>query len=316
MPSSKSLAHSVNRLPRLSRTTAGVAAASAAVAGIVAGAALSSTPAAGATSLASSTHAAALSTAGQGDAHTLSVSSFPLGDGATSPAHQAARTTARVVHTQAPRPQNADKVTHRAATDHDGRHANAGRTAHAAAPRHMAVHPRAVSLKAAQTKPVSLKAAARHAAPARPAQPYEFYDSVTPSAIPGGHEIATYADGPFAVPASQVAGRQVLWIDTNGSDPSANALDVEPGDATPSIAASWTSQKLSADPHATAIIYTMQSEWPATQSAVAALPTWMHSHVRWWIADPTGYPHLVPGSNATQWDWGSSYDISTATPGF
>jgi predicted NAD/FAD-dependent oxidoreductase len=142
------------------------------------------------------------------------------------------------------------------------------------------------------------------------------YDSTTPSAIPGGHVVATYATGPFAVPASQVAGRPVFWIDTNGSDPGAQALDVEPGDATPSMAATWAWQRLHADPSAKAVIYTMRSEWAATQAAIGTLPRWMQNHVRWWIADPTGYQHIVPGSNATQWYWGTNYDISTVMPGF
>ncbi len=60
----------------------------------------------------------------------------------------------------------------------------------------------------------------------------------------------------------------------------------------------------------------MRSEWGAVKSAVAALPDKMQSHIRWWIADPTGSPHVVPGAAATQWYWGSSYDISTATPRF
>jgi hypothetical protein len=152
---------------------------------------------------------------------------------------------------------------------------------------------------------------------AAPARPYQIYDSVTPSAIPSGHEIATYADGGFAVSPSAVAGKKVLWIDTNGSDPRASALDVEPGDATPAGAGTWAWQKLHADPRGQAIIYTMRSEWPAAQAAVhASLPASLQSHVRWWIADPTGVPHVVPGSSATQWYWGTSYDITTATPGF
>jgi hypothetical protein len=150
-----------------------------------------------------------------------------------------------------------------------------------------------------------------------PAQPYEIYDSVTPSAIPAGHEVATYADGPFATSPSALAGRHVLWIDTNGSDTHASALDVEPGDATPSAAGSWAAQKLQASPQGQAIIYTMQSEWSAVRAAVrSAVPSAEQSHVRWWIADPTGVPHMVPGASATQWYWGSSYDISTANPGF
>jgi hypothetical protein len=151
-----------------------------------------------------------------------------------------------------------------------------------------------------------------------PARPYQMYDSVTPSAIPGGKAVATYADGPYAASPSQLAGRSsVTWIDTNGSDPrGASVLDVEPGDATPAMAATWASQRLDDHPHGTAVIYTMRSDWSATQAAISGLPQWQQHGVRYWIADPTGVPHLVPGSSATQWYWGSNYDISTVAPGF
>jgi hypothetical protein len=153
---------------------------------------------------------------------------------------------------------------------------------------------------------------------AQPKQPYTIYDSVNPSAVPAGQRIATYVDGPYAVSSSQVTGHpSVLWIDTNGSSPkAASALDVEPGDATPTGAAQWVQQKLTASPHSTAIVYTMQSEWPQVKAAVGTLPSSMQSHVRYWVADPTGVPHMVPGASATQWYWGNSYDISTAMPGF
>jgi hypothetical protein len=107
-----------------------------------------------------------------------------------------------------------------------------------------------------------------------------------------------------------------VWIDTNGRDPAASALDVEPGDATPSVAAHWARCKLHEKPHSLARIYTMRSEWPAVRNAIDRLPTTMRHHVRWWIADPTGVPHIVPGSQATQWYWGPRYDISTACPRF
>ncbi len=165
-----------------------------------------------------------------------------------------------------------------------------------------------------RSAPVSRPAPETNSAPARP---YEIYDSVTPSAIPAGHEVATYADGSFAASPSSMTGKKVLWIDANGSDPRAAAVDAEPGDVTPGGAASWAAQKLHADPSGQAIIYTMRSEWSAAQAAVrTAVPSAEQSHVRWWIADPTGVPHVVPGSSATQWYWGSNYDISTATPGF
>ncbi len=147
--------------------------------------------------------------------------------------------------------------------------------------------------------------------------PQTIYDSVIPTAIPSGQQVATYSDGPFQASSASVAGRgNVLWIDVNGSDPSANALDVEPGDATPAQAASWVSAKLTASPSSTAIVYTFISDWGAVGDSIATLPSWMQSHVKYWIADPTGTPHILPGAAATQWYWGSSYDISLAQPGF
>ncbi len=127
---------------------------------------------------------------------------------------------------------------------------------------------------------------------------------------------ATYATGRFAVPAAEMAGRPTIWIDAWGTDPAASVLDVEPGDATPSMVPVWVTQHLKLDPAGNARIYTMLDEWPAVQQAVSTLPSSIRSRIRWWIADPTGVPHMVPGASATQWYWGPSYDISTADPGF
>jgi hypothetical protein len=154
-------------------------------------------------------------------------------------------------------------------------------------------------------------------APARGTRTYQFYDSVIPNAIPPHHLIATYATGGHPTPPAAVAGRgPILWIDVDGSDPAASALDIEAGTVPASVAPVWVRQKLSAQPKALAVLYTSISEWPAVQAAVAPLPSWMRSRIRWWIADPTGYQHIVPGSDATQWYWGSGYDISTATSRF
>ena len=155
-----------------------------------------------------------------------------------------------------------------------------------------------------------------HAA-AAPAKPYSIYDSVVPTAIPSSQKaVATYATGPFAASESELTGRSVMWIDTQGHDYKASVLDIEPGDATPSVAASWAWHRLKSNPHAIARLYTMISEWPAVKSAVASFPAQMRERIHWWIANPTGTPHLVPGSDATQWYWGSHYDITTAAPGF
>jgi len=222
-------------------------------------------------------------------------------------------------------------------------HAPAPRAAAVRAPaKAAAVKPAkpAAAVKPAAVKPAAVKAAPAKAAPARatlarsaaaqhpaakhkaarptgPTRPYLMYDSVTPGTLPANQAAAVYADGAYAASSSQMSGHHsVLWIDTNGSDANANVLDVEPGDATPAGAAQWVQSHLSKQPHSVAIIYTMRSDWSAVQGAVGGLPSWEQSHVRYWIADPTGVPHVVPGSSATQWYWGSSYDISTANPNF
>ena len=178
---------------------------------------------------------------------------------------------------------------------------------------------KAAATKAAATKAAAARAAAAHAAAARaaakahPAQSYTMYDSVEPGSLPAGEAAAAYATGTYAEQPSQVAGhRALLWIDTNASDPGANVLDVEPGDATPVAAAHWAQQRLSTHKDSTAIIYTMRSDWQQVKDNVAHLPSWMQSKVKYWIADPTGHAHVVPGSSATQWYWGNHYDISTA----
>jgi hypothetical protein len=140
---------------------------------------------------------------------------------------------------------------------------------------------------------------------------------VTPGAIPAHHAVATYATGNYAVSRHQVASRRtVLWIDTTGYDYAASILDVEPGDATPTLAAQWAWHRLHRYPHSLARIYTMMSEWPAVKAAVAGFPAPLRARIRWWIADPTGQPHIVPGADATQWYWGNSYDITLAKPRF
>jgi hypothetical protein len=179
-------------------------------------------------------------------------------------------------------------------------------------------HPTSPSLPAAApAQSAAPVPAVTPAQPATPAQPYTFYDSVTPQDIPAGGVVATYATGEYASTPSQVADRgQVMWIDSTGLDYSANALDVEPGNVGPSGAASWAYNRLQDYPNSIAIIYTYQAEWPSVQQAVSSLPASMQSRIHWWIADPTGVPHIVPGSMATQWAWGPSYDTSEALPGF
>jgi hypothetical protein len=190
---------------------------------------------------------------------------------------------------------------------------NAGATRQASATK-KATHATAHAALAEVKHPASHP---HHAAPAEPTKPYSIYDSITPSSLPADQPAAVYATGDYAAAASSVSGHsKVLWIDTTGSDYAASALDVEPGDATPAQAAYWAEHRLSDHPGSLAIIYTMRSEWPQVQAAVGTLSHSMQSRVRWWIADPTGVPHIVPGAAATQWYWGQNYDITSASPRF
>ncbi|HUZ56275.1 MAG TPA: hypothetical protein VMU94_27595 [Streptosporangiaceae bacterium] len=241
----------------------------------------------------------------------VSVSAGPAPAGAASAISRAAAASV-THHARVDAAAKPASSRHAGPAQHSPAHAptkpeHTAKPAHAAKPQHTA-------------KPAAKpqhRAPARHAAPRHAApKPYLIYDSVTPSALPRHNVNAVYATGNYAASQAQVSGRHVMWIDTTGSDHAASILDVEPGDATPSMAANWARQRLAADPHALARIYTMRSEWSAAKAAIGTLPAKMRSHVRWWIADPTGHAHIVPGSDATQWYWGSSYDITTATPRF
>ncbi len=297
--SKSSLSKFKNRFSaRQARLTLGAAATVAAVAGVAIGASASSTPAAMPAAL---NHGGVVKIAMPSDSPLFHMAKAPANP-ATKPSGTANGPAHRPVHAKLA----LDKHTagHAVAAAHTATHSA---VAHHSA-RHLGRHP---------FREHRGHLRYRHAIFGRPAVPYLIYDSTTPSAIPAHHVAAAYATGNYAASPSQLTGKgPVVWIDTTGNDPAASALDVEPGDATPTLAANWALHRLSERPHALARIYTMRSEWPAVQSAVAALPHKMQSHIRWWIADPTGVPHMVPGSAATQWYWGSSYDITTATPRF
>jgi hypothetical protein len=235
--------------------------------------------------------------------------------GSAAPAAAVSDQDQDTVRVPAPSVAAGDAARERVASSPDalaaGHAAPAGAAHHAAAAR--------ASASASPARSKGPRAAARHLARrAAPAAPYLIYDSVTPSAIPAGQDIvAAYSDGPHPTPSSEVTGRKsVLWISITGHDYDASVVDVEPGNASPAAAANWAWHRLSASPKAVARIYTMINEWPAVKSAVASFPAQMRSRIHWWIANPTGSPHLLPGSDATQWFWGSHYDITTAAPGF
>jgi len=127
------------------------------------------------------------------------------------------------------------------------------------------------------------------------------YDSVKVGNLPAGTTYLGYVDGGYANDAAVRAehpSARILTISTTGASP-ADILDVEPGDATPQKARRWVASGMG---H---VIYSDLSDKPLLDAALKGL-TW-----QWYAADPTGcYPHLVPGSVATQYCWTGRYDIS------
>ena len=132
------------------------------------------------------------------------------------------------------------------------------------------------------------------------------YDAVDVAAIPSSATtILAYIDGGYVTyPAvkARFPNARILTITTNGRN-RADICDVESGDATPSIAAAGVRAGLYNT------VYSALSVKPDLDTALSG------SSWQWYAANPTGVPHLVPNSVATQYAWpglGSpgNYDIS------
>lgn len=74
------------------------------------------------------------------------------------------------------------------------------------------------------------------------------FDDVTVPLLPAGYTAyAAYVDGHydnFAAVKARFPDAHVLTIDVNGSNTAANCLDIEPGDASNAVAATWVRAKL------------------------------------------------------------------------
>ena len=148
------------------------------------------------------------------------------------------------------------------------------------------------------------------------------YDSTRPGLIPAGAEyIAIYGNGRFAADRAtvkrQFPSARIYSIDVLNTDPAGCGIaDVENGDMTPADVPGWVQARLGAHPGVLCRIYCNRSNGPAVKDQVAMLPAEAREQVRYWIADPTGTPHMVPGADATQWLWAGSWDESLLDPAF
>ena len=146
-------------------------------------------------------------------------------------------------------------------------------------------------------------------------------DSTDPAAIVAPEAVAGYIDGLYRWPAEAWAsfpGIPHVTITVLGIH-GARVCDCETGDLSSGAAAAWAVGELWSLRRPT--IYCNRSTWPQVIAALAGLKV-TPSQVDWWIADPTGTPHLIEGTVATQYAWhqlgqvAANVDLSLCAPGW
>lgn len=89
--------------------------------------------------------------------------------------------------------------------------------------------------------------------------------------------------------------KRLVTIDVNGNSPSADCLDVENGDATPTTAADWIEKRIAGGFNAAypGVIYCNRSNITAVFNAMAAKGYKIGEHFRTWIATLDGKTKTV-----------------------
>ena len=146
------------------------------------------------------------------------------------------------------------------------------------------------------------------------------YDAIHWQAIPADADaVAGYVDGPLSQWPDEAwqqfsGARVLLHICTWGPRHNGDTLDIEAGDSVPADIPDWVDNAL-ARGVVRPKLYCSVAAWPECKRYAGKRP------VLWWIANPTGKPHIYPGSDATQWGWsqsdtGGDYDLSLCQPWF
>ena len=144
------------------------------------------------------------------------------------------------------------------------------------------------------------------------------YDAVDVAAIPASATIVgAYVDGAWPtakspeIAARRALGVTIVTISVNGSTLDADVIDIEPGNISIGDGVAWCARNLARGKRPT--IYASKSWIPQIEDELRARGL-SPASVDWWVADWTGYPHLVPGSVATQYAnppaSGGNYDVS------
>jgi hypothetical protein len=141
------------------------------------------------------------------------------------------------------------------------------------------------------------------------------YDAVDWWQIPrDAAYIAAYSNGEFAADFAALAKTYpkawVFHIDVLGTDPDAGIKDIETGDITVGSVRSVVMERADKHPGFLIRLYCNLSTWPGVKAEVAGLSNEVQRNIRYWIANPFTPAHIVPGSSATQYNWGRTYDTS------
>jgi hypothetical protein len=122
--------------------------------------------------------------------------------------------------------------------------------------------------------------------------------------------VAPYLDGTYRWSSRQIARFPLaakVFITVFG-DVTADVADVETGDMGPAEFAVWLRERIDMGRRYHAC-YSSRDTKPLVDQAVTAAGLSTHLY-GWWAADPTGSPHLVPGSVATQYAWLPTHDLT------
>jgi hypothetical protein len=135
------------------------------------------------------------------------------------------------------------------------------------------------------------------------------YDALDLNAIPANAQIVAYYphDSRTTGSVSRFSKSTVLvTIDNQGTHTDCDVLDVEPGAAWPpsAIVDRWLAAKLAQGK--TGTIYANLANIGEVRAATSRA-------FDWWAAQWTNVPHSVPGSVATQYEGGGSFDLSLVT---
>jgi hypothetical protein len=143
-------------------------------------------------------------------------------------------------------------------------------------------------------------------------------DSISVPGIPvQGCDIgALYCNGLYqadpGLAARHFGDIPIAWIDCFGTDPTADVLDVEKGDATPVDAAVWVAARLALKPSYPPVVYCNRMSLTPLFNALNAAGLQIVTHFRLWVATLDGTKALpdMTGVTAVQYEGMGSYDES------